>query len=101
MSLHHLKLDNQRWQLLRLQIFERDNWRCRNCGKAGRLECDHIVPLRQGGAEYDPANLQAICRGCHIEKTRAENRRERTAAERAWDAMVTDIVGQSDKLSEI
>lgn len=90
MSLHHLKLDNRRWQLLRLRIFQRDRWRCRACGRAGRLECDHVVPVQRGGDPWVESNLQCLCRRCHIEKTRAENRRERTPAERAWDAMVAE-----------
>ena len=57
-----------RWAALRLRVFERDGYRCRKCGKAGRLECDHVVPVAQGGAPYDPANLQTLCRGCHILK---------------------------------
>ena len=45
MSLHHLKIDNKRWQALRRQVFERDGFRCRACQTAGRLEADHILPL--------------------------------------------------------
>ena len=68
-----------RWEALRLVIFERDGYRCRNrkCGKAGRLECDHIKPLNEGGAPWDPANLQTLCRGCHIAKHRKPLTRER------------------------
>ena len=69
-------VDAKRWRKLRLTIFARDGYRCRGvltCGKAGRLECDHIRPLHLGGAMYSPENLQTLCRGCHIEKTRREN----------------------------
>ena len=76
MSLHHLKIDNRRWAALRRAVFERDSYRCRSCGKAGRLECDHIRPLHKGGLPYDPANLQALCRTCHIRKTADENRQD-------------------------
>ena len=62
------------WRRMRLQILERDGYRCRQCGRSGRLEVDHITPIRRGGDEYNPDNLQAICRGCHIEKTRTETR---------------------------
>ena len=35
-------------------------------------EVDHIIRIRDGGAEHDPANLQHLCRPCHAEKTRRE-----------------------------
>lgn len=73
-------------------MFERDGHRCRNCGKAGRLECDHIVPLAKGGAPLDPANLQTLCRSCHIEKTRAENCRPPPPGQAEWRAMVAELV---------
>ena len=60
----------RRWRILRLRVFERDNWRCVLCGKAGRLECDHIKPLALGGDPWNPANLRTLCRGCHIERGR-------------------------------
>ena len=88
MSLHHLRLDNRRWRALRRAVIERDGHRCRACGRAGKLECDHIVALHHGGAVYDPANLQTVCRACHIAKTAAENRRPPTAAESAWRELV-------------
>ena len=68
-SRHYAALDRRRWQWTRLKVFERDGWRCRRCGKAGRLECDHVVPLRKGGAPFDMDNLQTLCRPCHLAKT--------------------------------
>ncbi len=40
MSLHHLPINNRRWAALRRQVFKRDGFRCRECGRPGRLECD-------------------------------------------------------------
>jgi 5-methylcytosine-specific restriction endonuclease McrA len=48
--------------------------RCRGCGATGRLDYDHIVPLDRGGARLDPANVQPLCRSCHVAKTRREQR---------------------------
>ena len=60
---------------MRLKVLDRDGWRCRTCGKVGRLEVDHIKPLDQGGAVYDLDNLQALCRSpCHFAKTSGERR---------------------------
>ena len=48
-------------------MFERDGYRCQatGCGKAGRLEAHHVVHLAKGGSN-DPANVQTLCRDCHI-----------------------------------
>ena len=63
----------QRWRAARLRALERDNWRCQLCSKQlGLAEVDHIKPVSQGGAEFDPANLQTLCRRCHIAKSAAE-----------------------------
>ena len=63
----------KRWQLVRRAALDRDGWRCVRCGKAGVLEVDHILRVRDGGSEFDLANLQALCRSCHVSKTSAEN----------------------------
>lgn len=79
----------RRWRKLRVVVLERDGYRCRECGKAGALEVDHVVPLHQGGAVWALGNLQALCRGCHIAKTRRENEQRRHDPRReAWRALV-------------
>ena len=75
----------------RRAVFDRDGWRCVRCGRAGRLEADHIDRDWRGDP-YDPANLQTLCRTCHIEKTRQENRREPTPAEAEWRDMVAEML---------
>ena len=78
MSRNHFPLNACRWAAARRAVFERDGWRCVRCGRAGRLECDHVTPLDRGGDPWDQANLQTLCRACHIAKTREENRRPLT-----------------------
>ena len=58
---------------MRFSIYERDGYRCRNCGVNGRynkyvqLEIDHIIPIAKGGkTTYD--NLQTLCHKCNVEK---------------------------------
>lgn len=89
-----------RWKRLRLAVFERDGYECQGdrCqmlprgrrlvslgtgGVRGTANCDHIVPVWQGmvrwggdveRAVWDMDNLQTLCIGCHIEKTKEENR---------------------------
>ena len=87
MSGHHTHLQARRWAYVRRAVFARDNWRCRRCGRAGRLECDHVVPLHRGGDPYDPGNLQTLCRPCHIDKTAGENTRPDPERD-AWRALV-------------
>ena len=77
--------DGPRWLALRAAVFDRDGWRCRKCGAASRLECDHVQPLHAGGAPWDPANLQTLCRGCHVQK----HRRPVHPEIKAWQNHVT------------
>ena len=84
-----------RWRLLRRRIFDRDGWRCQSCGKAGRLECDHILPVHKGGEFWEPSNLQALCRPCHFAKTARENSRRKhellPVHRQMWRDMVTEL----------
>jgi 5-methylcytosine-specific restriction endonuclease McrA len=63
----------QRWKTMRMAILERDGFRCRECGARGRLEIDHIQPVRtHPELSFKPSNLQALCPACHTRKTRIE-----------------------------
>ena len=69
-----------------------DGWRCCECGRAGRLEVDHIQPLHRGGAPYALENLQALCAfPCHGAKTRRENTLP-TPGRDAWRELVARMV---------
>ena len=97
MSRHHVAINAHRWAAVRRAVFERDRFRCTSCGKAGRLECDHIVSLDDDPTQdpYAVAGCQALCRRCHIEKTAHENRREPTPAESAWRELVAEIMSEA------
>ena len=91
MSRYHINMSSARWQRLRLRVFERDGYRCQapGCGKPGILQCDHIQPIAHGGDKWDESNLQAICRSCHLAKTRIERGvKEQSAAVLAWREFV-------------
>jgi hypothetical protein len=53
----------------RLLAFERDGWKCTQCGSREMLQAHHIEPVPKG--EFDPAvvhriaNLQTLCGICH------------------------------------
>ena len=67
MSAHHDRMyASGGWARARRAALDRDGWRCVECGHPGALEVHHVVPLDQGGAPLDLANLQTLCRGCHI-----------------------------------
>lgn len=93
MSRRHKRLDRGRWHVVRKQALERDGWRCQGpgCGKPGRIEVDHRIPLHKGGAAYELANLQTLCRGCHIAKTRAENTRPLGPLASKWRVLVEEL----------
>ena len=75
------------WRRVRRVALDRDGWRCRACGRAGRLQVDHIRPLSAGGDTYGLENLQTLCVGCHIAKTAQENRNPNPERD-AWRALV-------------
>jgi hypothetical protein len=58
----------------RKQVFERDNYTCRICGKrGGKLVADHIkMWVLFPELRYSLDNGQTLCRKCSIEKTRKE-----------------------------
>ncbi|WP_299907673.1 HNH endonuclease signature motif containing protein [uncultured Paracoccus sp.] len=80
------------WKAVRLLAKRRDGWRCVTCGAKGRIEVDHIAPLRNGGAPYDLDNLQCLCPACHARKTRLEIGLGRDDPERnAWKNLLRDM----------
>ena len=94
-AFHHI-YNTPRWRTLRRLVFARDGWVCKSCGKPGALECDHVTPLHVKPDQdfYALENLQTLCRGCHIEKTKNENQRKPTTPEAlAWGELVSEMMG--------
>lgn len=67
------------WAELRAAVFERDDYTCQYCGeRAGKLECDHVIPVSRGG-HHHITNLITACFTCNRAK------RDRTPEQwRAW-----------------
>lgn len=90
MSRHHVEAARgRRWERARRAALERDGWRCGTCGGAGRLEVHHVRALSAGGAAFELANLETMCRGCHIEHHRPAVPPERAA----WLTFIQELVG--------
>lgn len=75
-----------RWAKLVMQLKHERGDRCEDPTHEGsnvpgerRVIVDHIVELRDGGAEYSPENLRLLCLSCHGRKTNRE-RAKRIAA---------------------
>lgn len=49
---------------LRMQIFERDGFKCVLCGSKEELQVDHIVARIHGGGDEE-ANLRTLCLECN------------------------------------
>jgi 5-methylcytosine-specific restriction endonuclease McrA len=76
-----------------MAILERDGFRCKGCGCDGRLEVDHVKPVRtHPELSYTPGNLQALCPSCHTKKTRLECGHKPPSEDRtAWKGFVSDL----------
>ncbi len=73
------KGSDTKWRRFRATILRRDRYRCR-IGLPGCVvtatHVDHIIPLHQGGAKYDPANCRAACADCNLSRGRGRERRD-------------------------
>lgn len=89
-SRFHAKLDRRRWQWCKLKAHERDGWKCRRCGRRGRLEAHHEPPLRDGADPYELDGIVTLCRNCHIERHRGDTE---TPGRREWRALIEELAG--------
>jgi len=63
------RLKDPRWQRKRLQIFDRDNWRCLECtAESKQLQVHHIVYLNRDPWDYPDYLFQTFCEPCHKER---------------------------------
>lgn len=86
------RLRGAAWRRLRRRVLDRDGWQCVICSSPYPLEVDHRVPVERGGG-HEMRNLQTLCRGCHIRKTRRENMARHTGPRRdAWRTYLKELV---------
>ncbi|CAM5476370.1 HNH endonuclease [Frigidibacter albus] len=81
------------WKALRFMARRRDGFACVQCGKKGRIEVDHVKPIRTHPAlALDLGNLQCLCIACHSRKTRLEIGLGDLPPERqAWRDLLRDM----------
>lgn len=84
---------SKRWPALRQQALRRDGFKCVECGAAGRLEVDHIKPVRtHPELAFTLDNLQCLCRSDHTGKTRLECGHPAKTPERAaWLSAIREL----------
>lgn len=103
------------WPAVSLAIKDRAGWRCECTGECGR-PYDHLGPdercvnrhgrpahgtgsnvvlttahLDHAPENCDPANLKAMCQGCHLHYDREHHARTRAATKRAADARLAGL----------
>ena len=54
-------------EVIRAEVWRRDNGRCVQCGSREKLQFDHIIPVSKGGATT-ARNLQLLCQSCNLSK---------------------------------
>jgi len=89
MSSYSEKLRDPRWQKKRLQVMERDKFRCRICHSTEiTLNVHHIKYEKIEPWEYGDKNLVTLCENCHGVVKHCETRGQRHSFEailtQAW-----------------
>lgn len=53
--------------VMRWEVWNRDDFTCVVCGSRMFLEVDHVLPLSKGGSSH-LGNLQTLCQNCNVRK---------------------------------
>ena len=71
---------SQQWRRVR-KLYLEQHPLCVECQREGRITparvVDHIKPINEGGARFDPTNLQGLCDKCHNKKSGREAHKKR------------------------
>jgi len=66
----HARLNRREWERARFAAFERDAWRCRDCGASGGLKRITSNRWKGAGRPYAVENLRTLRRACHVAEHR-------------------------------
>lgn len=75
-------------QSVRFNVFRRDNFTCRYCGRSSPqvvLHCDHSISVKDGGADTED-NLVTSCSDCNFGKSSQSIKRDPLPAAEKQDA---------------
>jgi len=93
------RLTSPEWKKRRKEVYARDQWLCRRCGKhcgAKEIQCHHVIPYRIS-QDDSTGNLVTLCLACHcaIERPHDKYRPEMVGAGFAYalGASVGTLVG--------
>ena len=75
------------WALARSRALNRDGWRCRQCGRAGRLQVHHLHSLQDGGT-HEIENLRTLCREHHLDA----HRQPQTPEQQEWANLISELM---------
>lgn len=65
-SMTQAERKTRRYKLFRQSMFERDNFRCVECGSNNKIELHHIKPYATNKElAYNTTNVKTLCRECH------------------------------------
>lgn len=65
------KLLDPRWQKLRLEVYQRDNFKCQCCGATDKTLNAHHVQYRgdaEGPWDYPASMIVTVCEDCHADE---------------------------------
>jgi 5-methylcytosine-specific restriction endonuclease McrA len=95
------KLSDPRWQKRRLDIFNRDNWKCKHCGEVKiQLEIHHTDYWSDRQPwEYTDDMLITLCHNCHAqEQQRVVHERKLIASLKQNGFVACDLIVLSTML---
>lgn len=68
-ELYEAFLQSDLWKRLRIEVFERDNWKCKLCHESGGLHAHHITYKHPNYDDVDvwdyTPNIITVCADCH------------------------------------
>ena len=72
------KLKDPRWQRKRLEVMQRDNFTCTNCGSSTKNLQIHHLDYEPGVEpwEYPKEQLKTLCNDCHAKEQGREKHEE-------------------------
>ena len=87
-----------RWRAVRAEVLLRDGFMCVRCSprrqSPGRI-VHHKIPLKNGGAPFDPSNCELLCHDCHEHEHVSLKRTDVDEARSAWDMYLQKLVREN------